>query len=180
MPCSPHQPHACSGCTAGRTYSAGLFPSPCAGCYTLLSEETPCHQVLDELIVSCWKGYVHFFFPCLGWQWLNEAVLEAHPLAPRWRRECVTHRQKSGQTKGCLSCISRQPSLFSPPTSSSSLCLSENTQLPRKWKSEAEEKGMSCSWNYPCALVLLVLVTDYRIRNTYGNMQKIWEKSDTL
>lgn len=115
MPCSPHQPHACSGCTAGRTYSAGLFPSPCAGCYTLLSEETPCHQVLDELIVSCWKGYVHFFFPCLGWQWLNEAVLEAHPLAPRWRRECVTHRQKSGQTKGCLSCISRQPSLFSPP-----------------------------------------------------------------
>lgn len=180
MPCSPHQPHACSGCTAGRTYSAGLFPSPCAGCYTLLSEETPCHQVLDELIVSCWKGYVHFFFS-LSRLAVTEWGSSWSPSSGPSLEKGVCHSQTEVRTDKGLFVLHLPSALpLLTPTSSSSLCLSENTQLPRKWKSEAEEKGMSCSWNYPCALVLLVLVTDYRIRNTYGNMQKIWEKSDTL
>lgn len=170
-------PPACSCSTARHSYSMGCFLFPHSGCYSLLSEETPSHRILDELIVSCWKGYILFFSPSLGWQWLKEVVLEAHPRAPRWRREHVSHRQKSGQTKGCLYSVSHQPSLFSSPLA---LALSgyiwKDTAAKKVKGGEAEEKGMSCSWTYPCALVLLMLVTEYRNRNRYGNMQeKVWE-----
>lgn len=163
-------PPACPGSTARHGYSTGCFLFPCSGCYASLSEETPSHWILDEQIVSCRKGYVHFSpSPSLGWQWPKEVVLEAHPLAPRWRREDISHRQKPGQTKGCLYSISHQPSLFSSPLA---LALSAYIQRDTAAKdvegTEAEEKGMSCSWNYPCALVLLLLVTEQRIRRRFG------------
>lgn len=125
---------ACPGSTARHGYSKGCFLFPRSGCSASLSEETPSHWILDERMVSRRKGYVHPL-PSLGWQWPKEVVLEAHPLAPRWRREHISRRRKSGQTKGCLYSISHQPSLFSSPLALAlSAYIYKEIQLPRARK----------------------------------------------
>lgn len=99
--------------------------------------------ILDELIISCWKRYAHFVCPGLGWQWPNETALEAHPLAPRWRREqSVTGRRQHKQRAVCRAPPAIPPS-SRPSKLSLSLGTSEKTELPRKWKG-AKQKRKVC------------------------------------
>lgn len=169
MPCSA-QPR--SGGTAGHVFHRALPPLILSVVVRSL-EEIPCHQVLDGWNASCWKGCTFYSFPHQGWQCLKEAVLEAHPLPLSGAGSVsLTDRSQAGQKAVCPAPPSALPLLI--PSSSSSVYIWKDTTKKVK-RSEAEEKGTSSSWNYPCSHVLLVLVKDCRIRNICGNVQKmIW------
>lgn len=116
-----HFPQPAHTPQARHSYSTGSFLFSCSGCYALLFEEKPLPQILDELIVSCWKGSVNFC-PKTRLEGPKEEAPEAHPLTRCWRTVLATHRQKSGQTKDGLYSVSNQPSLpLLIPASSSSL-----------------------------------------------------------
>lgn len=105
-----HFPQPAHTPQAGHNYSTGSFLLSFSGCCALLFEETPLHQILDELIVSCWKGIVKFLPQDEAGSGCKRRLLKPI-LCPAAGEQCssLTGRSEDKQRAACTASPSALP-----------------------------------------------------------------------